>query len=101
MRRAILFALILALSFCFSVPVWGAYPERSIKALVGFGAGGPGDVIARGILPVLQDKLGQGIAITNMPGAAGATAASNVLSPTATPCCSAPKPCRCGRPWGS
>ena len=80
MRRAILFALILALSFCFSVPVWGAYPERSIKALVGFGAGGPGDVIARGILPVLQDKLGQGIAITNMPGAAGATAASNVLS---------------------
>ena len=53
MRRNILFALILALLVCFSVPAWAAYPERSIKALVGFGAGGPGDVIARGILPVL------------------------------------------------
>jgi len=56
------------------------YPGgNSINALVGFSPGGPTDVIARGILPILQEKIGTGIAITNMPGAAGATAAFHVL----------------------
>jgi len=59
-----------------------AYPERPINAVVGFGAGGPTDVIARGIVPILQEKVGEGIAITNTPGAASATAASNVLNTT-------------------
>jgi len=57
-----------------------AYPERQINVLVGFSPGGPTDVIARGIIPILQEKLGVGIGITNMPGAASATAAENVLS---------------------
>lgn len=56
------------------------YPERSINAVIGFAAGGPTDLIGRGILPILQEKLGVGIGITNMPGASSATAASNVLS---------------------
>lgn len=55
------------------------YPERTINAIVGFSPGGPTDLIARGILPILQEKLGVGIGITNMPGAASATAASHVL----------------------
>jgi len=55
------------------------YPERNINAMVGFSPGGPTDVIARGILPILQEELGVGIGITNTPGAASATAASNVL----------------------
>lgn len=56
------------------------YPERPINAIVGFNPGGPTDVIARGILPIMQEKIGVGIAITNMPGAASATAASNVIN---------------------
>jgi tripartite-type tricarboxylate transporter receptor subunit TctC len=81
MKRKAFFVVLSLLLVCVSTSVWGApaYPDRSLKVLVGFAAGGPGDVIARGILPVLQDKLGQGIAITNLAGAAGATAAANVL----------------------
>ncbi|MGD9568779.1 MAG: tripartite tricarboxylate transporter substrate binding protein [Sedimentibacter sp.] len=55
------------------------YPERPINAVVGFNAGGPTDVIARGIVPILQELVGEGIAITNTPGAASATAASSVM----------------------
>jgi tripartite-type tricarboxylate transporter receptor subunit TctC len=83
MRRKILIAAVLLLFICFSNSVWGAgYPERSIKVMVGFPAGGPADVIGRGILPILQEKLGQGIAITNLPGAAGATAGASVVQST-------------------
>ncbi|NLN06182.1 MAG: tripartite tricarboxylate transporter substrate binding protein [Firmicutes bacterium] len=57
-----------------------SYPNRNIIAVVGFNPGGPTDVIARGILPILQEELGVGIGINNMPGAASATAASHVLS---------------------
>jgi tripartite-type tricarboxylate transporter receptor subunit TctC len=56
------------------------YPERNINAVVGFNPGGPTDVIARGILPILQEDLGVGIGITNMPGAASAPAATHVLN---------------------
>lgn len=56
------------------------YPKSQINMVVGFAPGGPTDVIARGIVPILQEKLGVGIGITNMPGAASATAANNVLS---------------------
>lgn len=55
------------------------YPTRAIVVTVGFSPGGPGDVIGRGILPVLQDKIGVGVAITNMPGASGSVAANEVL----------------------
>lgn len=58
------------------------YPERPINAVVGFNAGGPTDVIARGIVPILQELVGEGIAITNTPGAASATAASTVMQAT-------------------
>lgn len=66
-----------------AAPVWSSaeeYPTRSINAVIGFSPGGPTDVIGRGILPILQEQLGQGIGITNMPGAAGATGAAHVLS---------------------
>ncbi len=84
-RRSVLF-LAIVLVVCMTAPLWSEgqkegikYPERSIKAMVGFGAGGPTDVIGRGILPILQEKIGVGIGITNMPGAAGATAAAYTL----------------------
>ncbi len=56
-----------------------SYPERNIQCVVGFSPGGPTDVIARGSVPILQEILGVGIAISNLPGAAGATAAKHVL----------------------
>ncbi|SHM36948.1 Tripartite-type tricarboxylate transporter, receptor component TctC [Caldanaerovirga acetigignens] len=56
------------------------YPEKSINVIVGFSAGGPTDLIARGIMPIVQEKLGVGVGITNVPGAASATGANQVLS---------------------
>ena len=73
---------VLTLSVCFVVAGWAAaaaYPDRSIKAVVYSGAGGPLDTIARGILPVLQEKIGKPVAIVNMPGAAGGTGAYHVM----------------------
>ncbi|NPV43540.1 MAG: tripartite tricarboxylate transporter substrate binding protein [Firmicutes bacterium] len=87
MRRTGVFLLMLVLLFSVALSGCGQqkeeesikYPERTINAIVGFSPGGPTDLIARGILPILQEKLGVGIGITNMPGAASATAASHVL----------------------
>ncbi len=62
-----------------SVTVHAEYPERNINVYIGFPAGGPTDVIGRGIMPLLEEKLDVGIGITNMPGAASATAARHVL----------------------
>lgn len=72
--------VLIAMSLCFVPSSYAKYPERPITVLIGFPAGGATDVIARGILPILQEKLGVGIGITNVPGAASAIAASQVLS---------------------
>ncbi|MBP7494778.1 MAG: tripartite tricarboxylate transporter substrate binding protein [Spirochaetales bacterium] len=86
MRKNSFVFTVFILLLCITVSVWSTgqkeevkYPTRAINVLVGFGAGGPTDVIARGIIPILQEKLGVGIGITNMPGASSATAASYVL----------------------
>jgi tripartite-type tricarboxylate transporter receptor subunit TctC len=55
------------------------YPERPISLIVGFNPGGPTDVIARGIIPILQEKIAMGIGIANMPGASSSVAATHVL----------------------
>jgi tripartite-type tricarboxylate transporter receptor subunit TctC len=47
------------------------YPNRPIRLLVGFAAGGSTDVFARAIAPRLQALLGQPVVIENRPGAGG------------------------------
>jgi len=80
MKKMVKLFIWMAVLAVIAAPVWSEYPERSINAVIGFSPGGPTDVIGRGILPILQEQLGQGIGITNMPGAAGATAAAHVMS---------------------
>lgn len=46
------------------------FPDRPIRILVGFGAGGPGDVLARIYAQRLQQLLGTPIIVDNRPGAA-------------------------------
>jgi tripartite-type tricarboxylate transporter receptor subunit TctC len=49
-----------------------AWPDRPVKLLVPFGAGGPVDVLARQMQPMLSEELGGAtIFIENRPGAAG------------------------------
>ena len=82
MKRVNYFIILVMITvFSFSLVGFceNAYPERNINCVVGFSPGGPTDVIARGSVPILQELLGVGVAITNMPGAAVATAAKHVL----------------------
>ena len=47
------------------------WPQRSIRIIVAFGAGGGADIISRIIGQPMQDKLGQSVVIENRPGAGG------------------------------
>ena len=46
-----------------------SYPTKPIRLLVGFGAGGPTDVIARFIAQDLTASMGQSVLVENRPGA--------------------------------
>ena len=52
-------------------PVQAAWPDRPIKFIVPFAAGGPADVAARILAAPLGEKLGAGIYIENRGGAGG------------------------------
>lgn len=56
----------------------GAWPNRPIRLLVGFAAGGSTDVTARLIGQALADRLGQQVVIENRTGAGGNLAADAV-----------------------
>ena len=56
-----------------------AYPMRPVRLLVGFPAGGVGDIVARLIGQWLSERLGQPFVIENRPGAAGNVAAETVV----------------------
>jgi tripartite-type tricarboxylate transporter receptor subunit TctC len=51
------------------------YPNRIVKLVVGFAAGGGNDIIARIISQKLEERLGQPVIIENKPGAGGSVAA--------------------------
>jgi tripartite-type tricarboxylate transporter receptor subunit TctC len=57
-----------------------SYPNRIIKIVVGFAAGGGNDIIARIIGQKLQESLGQSVIIENKVGAGGRLAAESVLA---------------------
>jgi tripartite-type tricarboxylate transporter receptor subunit TctC len=58
------------------------YPNRPVRVVVGFPAGGPTDVIARLVAQRLSDSLGQQFFVENVGGAGGNTAAGQVARAT-------------------
>jgi tripartite-type tricarboxylate transporter receptor subunit TctC len=56
------------------------YPERTIKIVVPFPAGGPTDVAARLIAKSLAEKFGKGVVVENHPGAGGRIGAKVVAT---------------------
>src|SRR5262245_7960399 len=56
------------------------YPDRPVKIVLPFGAGGVADVSSRIIADKLGERLGQRFVIENMPGAGGIAAAKAVLA---------------------
>jgi tripartite-type tricarboxylate transporter receptor subunit TctC len=59
-----------------------AYPNRPVRVVVGFPAGGPTDVIARLVAQRLSDSLGQQFYVENVGGAGGNTASGQVARAT-------------------
>jgi tripartite-type tricarboxylate transporter receptor subunit TctC len=51
------------------------FPSRPVKIVMGFGAGGLGDIAGRAIGQVMSQSIGQPVIIENMPGAGGSLAA--------------------------
>src|SRR5258707_1754494 len=70
---AILQILLAAMLVLCGVPTASAqnYPNRPVRVVVGFPAGGPTDVIARMVSQKLSDTLGQQFFVENIGGARG------------------------------
>ena len=54
------------------------YPDRPVKVVVGFTAGGGTDVAARVIAQKLSEAMGQSFVVENRPGASGLSASEQV-----------------------
>jgi tripartite-type tricarboxylate transporter receptor subunit TctC len=69
----------------------GQYPQRCIKVIVPYSAGGITDVQVRRVAERLGPALGQPIIVENRPGASGTVgfAAGATTHPAAIPSCSA------------
>jgi tripartite-type tricarboxylate transporter receptor subunit TctC len=59
--------------------VRAAFPERTIRIMVGFGAGGTVDTIARVVAQAIGPTLGQSVIIENRPGGSGSISANAVV----------------------
>lgn len=70
--------LIWALGFA-ALTAHAGYPEKPIKLVVGFSAGGAGDTLARLVATRLGEKLGQSVIVDNKPGAGTRIAAEFVV----------------------
>ena len=72
--RTLLISMMLALPF----HVQAAYPDKPIKIIIGFPAGGPLDVHIRLLVDKLQSSLGQTVIVDYKAGAGGAVGAQFV-----------------------
>lgn len=59
-------------------PALAAWPERSVRLVVPFGAGGPLDALARLMAPRMSEDLGQSVVVDNRTGAGGVIGSAEV-----------------------
>jgi len=76
--RPLRILLCVALACGLATAARAEFPERAVKMLVGFSAGGGTDVAARIVAPGLGEALGQTIVVENRSGASGLIAAEAV-----------------------
>jgi len=58
------------------------YPERPVRIVSPFSAGGNSDIVGRMIAPRLAERLGQNVIVENRPGAGGAIGTNYVAKAT-------------------
>jgi tripartite-type tricarboxylate transporter receptor subunit TctC len=68
----------LCLASASSVAVAQTYPDRPVRIIVPFAAGGGSDVVGRAIAQKLSEKLGQSFVVENRTGAGGSLGATQV-----------------------
>lgn len=75
-----LLKLLAVLMFCFTATIAGAqnYPNKTIRIIVPFAAGGVGDITARVVAQRMTESMGQQVLVENKPGAGGILASEAV-----------------------
>jgi len=80
-RKALLaLVCLLSLATTTSPSTAADYPNRPVRWLIGFAAGGPVDIVARIISQWLSDRLGQQFVVENRTGSGGNIAAAAAIS---------------------
>jgi tripartite-type tricarboxylate transporter receptor subunit TctC len=74
-RRALLAA---AAGLALTRPAKAAYPDRFVRFVVPFAAGGNADTVARLVAAAMTETLGQAVVVDNRPGAGGTLGAEVV-----------------------
>ena len=64
-------ASLLSLLACLAQPAFGAYPEKPIRLVVTFPAGGVTDILGRSVAQKLMERLGQPVIVDNRSGMGG------------------------------
>ncbi len=77
-RRALSFAAA-ALFALGAAPALSAYPDKPIRIVVTFAAGGASDIVARIVSEPLGKALGQAVIVDNKPGAGGTLGGMEVM----------------------
>jgi tripartite-type tricarboxylate transporter receptor subunit TctC len=78
LRHCIGASAVVAAIFTSSVAAAQDWPQKPIRIIVGFGAGGGTDIVSRILAQTMQEKLGQPVVIENRPGAGGTIGAEAV-----------------------
>jgi tripartite-type tricarboxylate transporter receptor subunit TctC len=82
--RAAMFGAVCLLSLAAAIAPASAadYPNRPVRWLIGFAAGGPVDIVARIMSQYLSERLGQQFVVENRAGSGGNLAAAAAVNAT-------------------
>lgn len=83
MLRTLRFLLLACGVLAIALPAAAAWPEKPIRLIVPFSAGGTVDVVARSVGAELGKQLGTAVVVENVPGAGGTIATQKVASAAA------------------
>ncbi|HLU03943.1 MAG TPA: tripartite tricarboxylate transporter substrate binding protein [Advenella sp.] len=72
-------AVAAAVCLATGVAAAAAYPDRPIRMVLGYSAGGPTDVVARVVAKHMSESLGQPVVVENKPGASAHIAANDIM----------------------